>query len=172
MKYQSQHHFADIQYCSYKSFSFKYDALLATKYISYKSLHHSILQEKKRFQFYGFQKPQHMEKITELERSKVLQPLFSTIFPPSGSRDLLFKQIKSPTETPLNFLASRTYEKRVQSTSKISQTVHFFSKSFTSLVNGDLLEKTHVVHFISSSQFARSSLQKIVAQKVTEIRFG
>ena len=45
MKYQSQYHFADIQYCSYKSFSFKYDALLVTKYISYKSLYHSIFPE-------------------------------------------------------------------------------------------------------------------------------
>ena len=37
--------FADIQYRSYKSFSFKYDVVLATKYISHKFLHHSILPE-------------------------------------------------------------------------------------------------------------------------------
>ena len=35
--------FADIQYHSYESFSFKSDVVLVTKYISYKFLHHSIL---------------------------------------------------------------------------------------------------------------------------------
>ena len=48
----------------------------------------------------------------------------------------------------------------------------FFSKFLTSLVNGDLLEKTHVPEFINSSSFAPSSLHKIVTQKVTKIRFG
>ena len=47
-----------------------------------------------------------------------------------------------------------------------------FSKFSTSLVNGDLPEKTHVLDFAISFYFARSSLQKFVSQKVTKIWFG
>ena len=82
MKYQSQYHFADIQYCSYKSFSFKYDALLATKYISYKSLYHSILQEKNVSSSMVFKNPSIWKKLQSLKEAKFSNPYSAPFSPP------------------------------------------------------------------------------------------
>ena len=116
-----------------------------------------------------FKNPSIWKKLQSLKEAKFSNPCSAPFSPLAGSKICCLNRSKSPTETQLNFVAGRTSEKRVQSTPKISQTVHFFRKSLASLVNGDLQEKTHVPEFISSSFFSRSSLQKIITQKMTEI---
>ena len=100
MKYQSQYHFADIQYCSYKSFSFKYDALLATKYISYKSLYHSILLWQQQSLLYLQISKSTKQKI-EFQR---ITFLFTLQRPPScWQQKLLFKQLKISNRNSAKF---------------------------------------------------------------------
>ena len=108
--------------------NFSYEIKPATKYISSMSLfNHSHLWEQA-FQVLWFSKTLEYGKITELKKKQSSPALFSTIFPLFPLQKFVVQIDPSPTETPLNFLAGRTSQKRVQSTLKISQTVHSFQQ--------------------------------------------
>ena len=103
-------------------FNFRNETTPATKYIS--SMFSSYTPSRDQaFPFLWFSKTLEYKKITKLKRRKRLQPC-SVLPLPCVNRNLLFKQ----TNFQQKLSSGRTYEKRVQSTSNISQTVHHFQQ--------------------------------------------